>query len=47
MRWSRKISVVGAHAEGEVGNVVVGGVPPIPGRNCLKKRNIWGVTWTK
>ncbi|MGC9934494.1 proline racemase family protein [Priestia aryabhattai] len=38
MRWSRKISVVGAHAEGEVGNVVVGGVPPIPGRNMFEKK---------
>lgn len=40
MRWSRKISVVGAHAEGEVGNVVVGGVPHIPGENMFEKRSI-------
>ncbi|MEK3905687.1 proline racemase family protein [Oceanobacillus sp. FSL W7-1309] len=38
MRWSRKISVVGAHAEGEVGNVVVGGVPHIPGENMFEKK---------
>lgn len=45
MKWSRKIDVVGAHAEGEVGNVVVGGIPPIPGDTMFEKkntsRNIW------
>jgi len=38
VRWSRKISVVGAHAEGEVGNVVVGGIPHIPGKNMFEKK---------
>ncbi|MDM8099766.1 MULTISPECIES: proline racemase family protein [Oceanobacillus] len=38
MKWSRKIDVVGAHAEGEVGNVVVGGIPPIPGDTMFEKK---------
>jgi proline racemase len=38
MRWSRKLSVVGVHAEGEVGNVVVGGIPHIPGKNMFEKK---------
>ena len=31
MRTSKVIHIVGCHAEGEVGNVIVGGVPPPPG----------------
>jgi len=31
MKFSRKITVVGAHAEGEVGRVITGGVLPPPG----------------
>lgn len=31
MRTGRVIQVVGCHAEGEVGDVIVGGVPPPPG----------------
>ncbi|MCM3570196.1 proline racemase family protein [Neobacillus mesonae] len=38
MRWSRKVSVVGAHAGGEVGNVVVGGIPHIPGESMFEKK---------
>ncbi|MFD1412386.1 proline racemase family protein [Oceanobacillus jeddahense] len=38
MKWSRKIDVVGAHAEGEVGNVVVGGIPPIPGTTMFDRK---------
>ncbi|KOY84025.1 proline racemase family protein [Lysinibacillus macroides] len=38
MNWSRKISVVGAHAEGEVGNVIVGGMPHIPGDTMFDKK---------
>jgi proline racemase len=38
VRFSRSINVVGCHAEGEVGNVVVGGLPAIPGRTMLDKR---------
>lgn len=37
MRWSRSITVVGAHAEGEVGRVITGGVLEVPGRTILDK----------
>jgi proline racemase len=38
MRWSKTITVVDCHAEGESGQVVVGGVPPIPGDTVFDKR---------
>lgn len=31
MRWSRAVTLIEAHAEGEVGRVVTGGLPAIPG----------------
>ena len=37
MRTSRVITVVGCHAGGEVGNVVVGGVLPPPGETVFEK----------
>ena len=37
MRWSRTVTMVEAHAEGEVGRVVTGGVPAIPGETMLDK----------
>jgi proline racemase len=37
MRWNRTVTVVGAHAEGEVGRVVVGGVLPPPGATIFEK----------
>ena len=37
MRSRRTITVVGCHAGGEVGNVVVGGVLPPPGRPCSSR----------
>jgi proline racemase len=33
MRWSRFVTLVEAHCEGEVGRVVTGGLPRIPGAN--------------
>lgn len=39
MRFSRSLQVVGVHAEGEVGNVIVGGVGQVPGATMLDKRN--------
>lgn len=33
MRWQRFVTMVEAHAEGEIGRVVTGGLPRIPGRN--------------
>src|SRR6187200_2848032 len=38
MRWSKTITVVDCHAEGESGQVVVGGVPPITGDTVFDKR---------
>lgn len=37
MRWSRMVTIVGAHAEGEVGRVVTGGVLDVPGATMLDK----------
>ncbi len=37
MRWSRMITVVEAHAEGEVGRVITGGVVDVPGKTMLDK----------
>ena len=39
MRFSRSLKVVGVHAEGEVGNVVVGGFGQVPGETMFDKRN--------
>jgi proline racemase len=39
MRFSNMVDVVGCHAEGEIGNVVVGGVGDVPGATMLDKRN--------
>lgn len=38
MRWSKTINVVGAHAEGEVGKVITGGVLPPPGHSLLEQQ---------
>ncbi len=35
---ARRVTVVGAHAEGEVGRVVTGGVPPPPGATLFEQR---------
>ena len=37
MRWTRTLTVVGAHAEGEIGRVVTGGVVDVPGASMLEK----------
>lgn len=37
MRWNRLVTVVGAHAEGEVGRVITGGVIDVPGDTVLAK----------
>lgn len=37
MRWNRMMTVVGCHAEGEVGNVVTGGVFDVPGASMFEK----------
>jgi proline racemase len=38
VRFSKVLSVVGCHAEGEVGNVVTGGIGDVPGRTMFDKR---------
>ena len=37
MRWSRTVTVVCAHAEGEIGRVITGGVLGVPGASMLDK----------
>ncbi len=37
MRWSKMVTIVGAHAEGEVGRVLTGGVLDVPGATMLDK----------
>jgi proline racemase len=37
MRWKRTVTVVGAHAEGEIGRVIVGGVLPPPGATMFER----------
>ena len=39
MRWSKSLTMVEAHAEGEVGRVVTAGAPLIPGDSMLEKMN--------
>jgi proline racemase len=39
MRFNNMVDVVGCHAEGEIGNVVVGGIGDVPGDTMLDKRN--------
>ena len=39
MRFARSLRVVGAHAEGEVGNGIVGGFGQVPGQTMFDKRN--------
>lgn len=39
MRSTKTIHVVSCHAEGEVGDVIVGGVPPPPGDTLWEQRN--------
>ena len=37
MRWTKTVTVVGAHAEGEIGRVIVGGVLPPPGATMFER----------
>jgi len=39
MRWTKTLTMVEAHAEGEVGRVVTGGVIDVPGATMLDKLN--------
>ena len=40
MRWSKVLSIVDCHAEGESGKVIVGGVGAVPGQTMFDKR-VW------
>jgi len=37
MNWQRTVTVIGAHAEGEVGRVITGGVLDVPGQTVFEK----------
>ena len=37
MRWTKTVSMVEAHAEGEIGRVVTGGVIDVPGKTMRDK----------
>ncbi|MCV0429706.1 MAG: proline racemase family protein [Roseibium sp.] len=37
MRWKKTVTVIGAHAEGEVGRVLTGGVLDVPGLTTFEK----------
>ena len=39
MKWNRAIDSVLVHCQGEIGKVIVGGVPPIPGATALAQMN--------
>ncbi len=39
MRWKKTITMIEAHAEGEVGRIVTGGVIDLPGKTMLDKMN--------
>ena len=39
MRWQKTMTLVEAHAEGEVGRVITAGAPQIPGATMLEKMN--------
>jgi proline racemase len=39
MHWKRSIQLVEVHCQGEIGKVIVGGAPDIPGRSMLDKMN--------
>jgi proline racemase len=37
MAWDRSVEIVQVHCQGEIGKVIVGGAPDIPGRSMLDK----------
>jgi proline racemase len=39
MRWPRSLELVQVHCQGEIGKVIVGGAPEIPGATMLDKMN--------
>lgn len=39
MRWQRSLELIEVHCQGEIGKVIVGGAPAIPGATMLDKMN--------
>ena len=39
MRWEKMLNVVHAHAEGEVGRVIIGGALDVPGKTMFDKKS--------
>ena len=39
MRWRKTVSMVEAHAEGEIGRIVTGGIGKLPGESILDTLN--------
>ena len=39
MRWQKTVTMVEAHAEGEIGRIVTGGIGKLPGDSILETLN--------
>lgn len=39
MKWERSLDLLQVHCQGEIGKVIIGGAPEIPGRTMLDKMN--------
>ncbi len=39
MKWDRSIEILQVHCQGEIGKVIIGGAPDIPGATALEKMN--------
>src|SRR5260221_14773273 len=39
MKWPHSIELIEVHCQGEIGKVIVGGAPEIPGQTLLEKMN--------
>jgi proline racemase len=39
MKWERPIEILQVHCQGEIGKVIIGGAPDIPGATALEKMN--------
>jgi proline racemase len=45
MKFSRMITAVDSHAEGEAERVVIGGLPPVPGKTITEKVRYMRENW--
>ena len=39
MKWQRSVEILQVHCQGEIGKVIIGGAPEIPGATALEKMN--------